>query len=132
MIPKSWVKLDEFPLTINGKIDTKKLLQLEIKSVYDYVAPSNNIERKLTEIWAKTLNIDVTKVSVLDDFFDYGGNSLLAIQLLTAINKNYGIQLELQEVFKLKTIRGLSELIDLEVWVNDDEKKDVEYSETVI
>ncbi len=132
MIPKSWVKLNEFPLTINGKIDTKKLLQLEIKSVYDYVAPSNDIEKKLTEIWAKTLNIDVTKVSVLDDFFDYGGNSLLAIQLLTAINKNYGIQLELQEVFKLKTIRGLSELIDLEVWVNDDEKKDVEYSETVI
>ena len=132
MIPKSWIILDEFPLTINGKIDTKKLFQIEVKGKYNYVAPSNDIEKKLAQIWSKILNIDENKVGVLDDFFEFGGNSLIAIKLLTAINKNYGIQLELQEVFKLKTIRGLSKLIGLELWVNDDEKKDIQYNETVI
>src|SRR5690606_40801263 len=105
---------------------------LEVKGTNHYVAPSNDVENKLVQIWAELLNMDEEKISVSDDFFDLGGNSLIAIQLLTAINKNYGIQLELQEVFKLKTIGGLSELIDLELWVNDDEKKEVGYSETVI
>src|SRR5690606_14449830 len=108
MIPKSWMQLDEFPLTINGKIDTKALLQLEVEDTSQYVAPSNSVEKQLVQIWSEILHIDKDKISVLDDFFDLGGNSLIAIQLLTAINKNYGILLELQEVFKLKTISGLS------------------------
>ncbi|GAA4115508.1 surfactin non-ribosomal peptide synthetase SrfAB [Aquimarina addita] len=132
MIPKYWMQLDEFPLTINGKIDTEELLQPEVKGDDSYIAPSNDLEKQLTQIWSETLNIDEDKIGVLDDFFMLGGNSLIAIQLLTAINKNYGILLELQEVFRLKTIRGLSELIELDLWVNDDNKKETEYRETII
>ncbi|WP_299135409.1 non-ribosomal peptide synthetase/type I polyketide synthase [uncultured Tenacibaculum sp.] len=132
MIPRSWVKLDKFPLTINGKINTKELLNFIDNEEEVYVAPENDVEKKLVEIWAEILNMNVSEVGVLDDFFMLGGNSLIAIQMITQINKNYGIQLELQEVFKLKTIRGISELIRIDLWVSDEDKNHIEYDEAII
>lgn len=132
MVPKSWRQLDEFPLTSNGKIDTKALLRIELEEINENVGASGDVETKLVQIWSEILELDESSIGVTDDFFDLNGNSLLAIQLLTAINKNYGIQLELQEIFKRKTIRGLSELIELDLWVIDDERQEVEFTETVI
>ncbi len=132
MVPRSWVKLDKFPLTINGKIDTKALLQYQVEKQEDYKAPQNDLEQKLVQIWSEVLNIEEDEIGVLDDFFDLGGNSLIAIQLITNINKNFGIQIKLEEVFRLKTVRGISELIDLDLWVTTDDEQEVEYSETVI
>lgn len=132
MVPKVWVQLDEFPVTNNGKIDASALLQVEIAGIEEYITASGDVEATLVQIWAEVLEVDAGKIGVTDDFFELGGNSLLAIQVLTAINKNYGLQLELQEIFKLKTIRALSELIGLDLWVNDEEKEEMEYTETFI
>ena len=84
MIPSAFIKLTRFPLTPNGKLDRKALPAPEkIISPETYVSPKNSIERQLVVIWQKILRQE--KVGVMDNFFDLGGDSLLAIQLVTNI-----------------------------------------------
>ncbi len=132
MIPRLWVELDEFPFTVNGKIDKNRLLEYNVKRNEKYEAPVNDIEETLVDIWSEVLKLEDGKLSVTGDFFDLGGNSLIAIQITTAINKHFGIQIELQEIFKLKTVRKLSELIDLNMWIDDEEKEESTFDETII
>lgn len=132
MIPRTWMQLDEFPVTSNGKIDTSALLALKVEVIDEYQAATGEVETTLVQIWSEVLEKDMEAIGVNDDFFTLGGNSLLAIQVLTAVNKHFGIQLELQEIFKLKTISSLSEFIELNLWVNDDKEEEMEYTETVI
>jgi acyl carrier protein len=78
-----------------------------------FVAPRNEVERKLAELWQQTLHID--RVGVHDSFFELGGDSVLAAQILALARKAYGISINPKEAFQAFTIERLSELLEAEI-----------------
>ncbi|MET8506508.1 amino acid adenylation domain-containing protein [Streptomyces sp. NPDC004787] len=118
MIPNRVVVLDRLPLSANGKVDTKALGELAVVNAglhgRPHVRPRTRTERRLAEIWAAALKYEeVDAVSVQDDFFESGGNSLIAVALITRINKEFGAStLPLQILFECPTIEKLAHRVD--------------------
>lgn len=112
MIPSSFVYLDSFPLTNNGKVDRQALPEasLDFHDEDLFVAPRNAIEKTLSQIWEELLTIN--KVGINDNFFDLGGHSLLATQIVSRINQQFNLDLPLRYLFELPTIAQLSSVID--------------------
>jgi len=79
----------------------------------EYVAPRNAVERKLVELWQKTLHID--RVGIKDSFFELGGDSVLAAQVLASAKKAYGISINPQDAFEAFTIEKLGKLLEDEI-----------------
>jgi yersiniabactin nonribosomal peptide synthetase len=105
MVPSAYVKLSEFPLTSNGKIDRTKLpLPLMVNKAIRYVKPTTKIQHALADIWSHILKIK--KIGICDDFFKLGGNSLSAIQV-AAKAKSIGITLTPRQMFETPTIEEL-------------------------
>ena len=111
MIPAYYVRLEKLPLTSNGKIDKKALPDPEIKATGKYVAPSNEEEVKLVEIWSEILKIDKELVSVNRSFFELGGHSLNATILVNKIRKNLNVEVPLKEIFSKQNIENLADYI---------------------
>ncbi len=117
MIPARVVTLAEFPLTPNGKIDRKRLPAVTGEDTPDeepaaagHVAPRNETEERLAEIWAGVLGPQT--IGVEDSFFDLGGHSLLATKLVFRIRTAFDLDLPLQVMFEGKpTIARLAALI---------------------
>jgi len=112
MVPSLFVSLQKMPLTPNGKIDRKSLPEPEgnIETINEYVAPRNETERKLADIWAKVLGVE--KVGIYDNFFELGGHSLLATQVISKIRTEFNKELPLKVLFENSTIIDLSKQID--------------------
>ncbi|MBL7701391.1 MAG: amino acid adenylation domain-containing protein [Ferruginibacter sp.] len=104
MIPSYFVQIEEFPLTINGKINKNELPNPELKSTEDYIAPSGELEEQLVEIWAGILELDKTVISINKNFFELGGNSLDIITLNQKINNFFNASITVAEMFGLTTI----------------------------
>jgi acyl transferase domain-containing protein len=75
----------------------------------DYVAPTNEIEQVTAELWQRLFGVE--RVGIHDDFFNLGGNSLLAIQLISQLRKRFAVELPLSELFESPTIAGLAAII---------------------
>ena len=114
MIPNKVVVLDALPITANGKIDVKALEASDKTSVNDddrpFVAPRTTTERRISELWKKLMKRET--VSTHDDFFETGGNSLIAVGLVNRINKDFGTSLPLQVLFESPTIEQLARRVD--------------------
>ncbi|XOV79529.1 MAG: amino acid adenylation domain-containing protein [Aestuariibacter sp.] len=110
MLPSAWQAIDEVPLTPNGKIDRKQLSETEvaIQSEQEYVAPETEQESKLVNIWSQILALPEEQISVQESFFDLGGNSLSAVQLMAKINQQFERLLPLATLLKAPTIRALT------------------------
>lgn len=107
MVPAHWVFLNELPLTPNGKVDRNALPEPDLLSQQaTYVAPSNDIEQQLADIWQTLL--DIESIGILDNFFELGGHSLLATQLIEQVNQTFGCALKLENIFKAQTIESLA------------------------
>jgi acyl transferase domain-containing protein/acyl carrier protein len=89
-----------------------------------YVAPRTEIERKLAELWQQTLHID--QVGVHDSFFELGGDSVLAAQILAMARKTYGISINPQDAFQAFTIERLGELLEAEIFKQIEEMTEEE------
>ncbi|HYU00407.1 MAG TPA: amino acid adenylation domain-containing protein [Gemmatimonadales bacterium] len=76
----------------------------------EYVAPRNEIERRLAELWRQTLRID--RVGVRDSFFELGGDSVLAAQIVTSAHKAFGVRIDLREAFQAFTIEQLAQRLE--------------------
>jgi acyl carrier protein len=113
MVPGIIVLLDAFPMTVGGKIDRKALPEPETDRQADktYIAPRNQTEQTLSEIWMDVLGI--SSVSMDDDFFDVGGNSLSAIRLITLIQDKFEITLPVRRIFEFQSILDLAPQVDL-------------------
>ena len=119
MIPDTFVNVDLIPLTINGKIDKRKLLSIaSVKKLSNiYVAPENEIEESLIDIWKEVLEKE--KIGVLDNFFELGGHSLKAIQVLTIIENRLNVKLDFNKIFNAQTIRQLALEIENIKWLKE-------------
>ncbi|HVJ17716.1 MAG TPA: amino acid adenylation domain-containing protein, partial [Polyangiaceae bacterium] len=87
MLPAAFVQLDALPLTPNGKTDRNALPEPAVSNLAasEYVAPRDERERKLAEIWQRALG--VPRVGRSDDFFDLGGHSLLAVKISNEVER---------------------------------------------
>lgn len=111
MVPAAFVTLDAIPLTSNGKLDRATLpAPAPVSPGPDIapVVPSSSVEHLLISIWKTVLKVDA--VGVHDSFFDLGGNSLLAIELLERIRLGLGFELPLSDLFRAPTVEGLAGL----------------------
>ncbi len=106
MVPSAFVKLDQMPLTVNGKIDRKRLPDPEIRQNRQLVKPGTEIERKLAEIWKQVLKVD--QIGVNDNFFEMGGHSLGIVQVQGKIKEVFDKDLNVVDMFKYPTIRALA------------------------
>lgn len=110
MIPSDVVFLNTLPLTISGKLDRKKVQENEkIFSKNNAIASSNKFEKRLFGLWSRLLKKD--NISIYDNFFDVGGNSLLAINLVNLIYEEFKIEVKGIAIFKYTTIKDQSEFL---------------------
>ena len=113
MVPSIFVRLNELPLTSNGKVDRQRLPsfeRIEPEQERGFVSPRTPTEVKLAQIWAHVLNIE--RVGIHDNFFEIGGNSLLAARLVFRIQEAFQVELPLPRVFESPSVVELSEVID--------------------
>jgi len=110
MLPNRVLVLDELPLTANGKVDNAALQsllnQLDVLENRPVVAPRTAVEQAVADIWQQELRLD--RVSVQDNFFEAGGNSLIAVAMINRINRATGSSLPLQVIFAAPTIEALA------------------------
>ena len=109
MVPDTYMQLETMPLTPNGKVNRKALPIPEIQSHTEYVEPANDTERIIAETFKEVLKIDVP-VGALNSFFEFGGDSVKAIRLISMLRKK-GIIVPVSTVMKEKTVRAIAETI---------------------
>lgn len=108
MVPSFFVFLDKLPLTSNGKVDRKALLNMEIKveKKQKYAAPRNTFEKTFQEILEKSL--DINHIGIDDNILDLGVDSLTLMKItIELLEKNYIVNI--QDIYEYKTIRNLSD-----------------------
>lgn len=102
MIPHYFVEIDEIPLTSSGKVDHKSLPEPDVVPANrDYQAPRNARQRLLTEIWENILGL--RRIGVSDDFFQHGGDSIKAIEIVSALKKK-DWYMDIKDLFLHRTI----------------------------
>ena len=111
MQPSAFVCLEALPRTPNGKIDRNALPAPDLAGIAktSYVAPANDAEQRVAGIWEKILGL--SKISTTANFFDIGGHSLLAAQLLARVEQSFGQKIPLAKLFQAPTIQQLSALL---------------------
>ena len=118
MLPTYFIRLDRLPLTSNGKVDRHALPALAYKNIqpaHEVVGPRTETEKALVAMWRELLVVD--DVGINDDFFDLGGQSLVAIKALSRIRDTFEVDLPLRNLFERPTIAGLAEVIEQLAWV---------------
>ncbi|HEY3699042.1 MAG TPA: MupA/Atu3671 family FMN-dependent luciferase-like monooxygenase, partial [Spongiibacteraceae bacterium] len=111
MVPSAYVELAALPLTPNGKIDRKALPapQQSISIRIEPIAPQNNAEAMITDIWRRALGL--SEVSTRDNFFDIGGHSLLIVQVLKELREKVAKPIQMTDLFKYTTVETLAAFI---------------------
>jgi amino acid adenylation domain-containing protein len=111
MVPSAFVEMEALPLTPNGKVDEKALPVpgRSVEQAASFVAPSNPVEEKLAGIWLELLGGE--KVGIHDNFFDLGGNSLMAMQVSSRIREVLQVELPVRQLFETPTVAGLAQSI---------------------
>ena len=101
MVPNVLTRLDEMPMTQNGKVNRKALPEPDIQALKaEYIPPENEVEKTLCDAFARTLKLEEGKVGLMDDFFDLGGDSLRAMVVLADAKLD---GLTAADVFQLRT-----------------------------
>jgi len=112
MIPVNCVVVDNFPQTPNGKVDRRQLSTWQPPSALSngYIAPGSETEQQVAAIWEQVLNLK--EIGVHDNFFQLGGHSLTAMQVLSRIRDVFQIKLSLRMLFDLPTVSELARRIE--------------------
>lgn len=111
MIPDFLVHLKEYPLTPNGKLNKKALPDPLVTNEQIYVAPSNDTEKILVDIWSEILNLPSESISMKSNFFELGGQSLKATFMVNKLNNHFETEIALTEIFSKQTIESLADYI---------------------
>jgi len=110
MVPSYFVRLDEIPLTPNGKVDKRRLPEPTIEGKTGHDSPRTALEEKLTAIWQEVLGTPAP-MGIDDDFFDLGGHSLKATLMVSMVQKELKVKITLADVFLRRTVREIAEYI---------------------
>lgn len=112
MIPSYFSRLEAFPLTPNGKVDRKTLLEsgeIRVERAVAYEAPRNATEARIAEYWRDVLGVET--IGVRDNFFALGGHSLKATKLMYRLQRDMEADVHLLDIFRAPTIAELAQLI---------------------
>jgi amino acid adenylation domain-containing protein/thioester reductase-like protein len=112
MIPSAFVLLDALPVTPNGKLDRSALPAPEktrVKVEEDFVASRTPLEEQIVSLWTKVLGIE--NIGINENFFELGGNSLLAAQLIAYVRQTFRVELPVRYIFEKPTVEGLAQII---------------------
>lgn len=111
MIPAYFVNIEKLPLSPNGKLDRKALLELPLNMITGtkYAAPENDTQKEIIKIWKNVL--DVNKIGIDDDFFVLGGNSLKSMRVVSMLHKILKVEVSISTIFNRATIRNLAAYI---------------------
>ena len=112
MIPSAFVSLEAFPLTSNGKVDLASLpVPDSVRDLQEvnFVAPRDELERQLVQIWEKILGIQ--PIGIHDNFFDIGGHSLLTVRLVAEIEQTLNQKLPIAALFQLTTVEQVANVL---------------------
>ncbi|MBU9709582.1 amino acid adenylation domain-containing protein [Paenibacillus sp. AK121] len=112
MVPSYFVQLEQLPLTPNGKVDRRALPQPQgsISSGAEYVAPQNQLQAQLVSIWKDVLELE--RIGIKDNFFEAGGHSLRATNVISLIHKELHKNVQLKDLFQHPTIEQLAQVIE--------------------
>ena len=113
MVPSAFVFLDRLPLTANGKVDRRALPapeRLSQERKEGFVEAGTVTEQLLTQIWSEVLKAE--PIGIHDNFFDLGGHSLMAAQVVSRIRAAFQIELPLRSLFETPTIQSLAQTIE--------------------
>ncbi|KPG85161.1 non-ribosomal peptide synthetase [Pseudomonas sp. RIT-PI-o] len=111
MVPSALVKLDELPLTANGKLDRRALPKPERSALFarEYAAPQGEVETALADIWAEVLQVE--RVGREDHFFELGGHSLLAMRMVAQVRQRLGVELVLSDLFANAELAAVAQVL---------------------
>ncbi|MDF1758269.1 MAG: condensation domain-containing protein, partial [Legionellaceae bacterium] len=112
----SIIELKQMPLTVNGKLDRKSLPVPEFTG-NNYVAPSNEIEKDLCQIWREALG--VKRVGMTDDFFRMGGHSILVIQVSYRMSEVLHRRISISDIFQYRTLESIQKMVDTSDYIVD-------------
>lgn len=121
MVPAHLVQIGSFPLTANGKLDKKRLLattEFANPNKAQYKAPENEMEERVVDIWAEELQLK--QLGTADNFFSVGGDSVLAIRVVSLINKAFGAHIEVKDIYQAPTIAQLAGRIEQSISMERD------------
>ena len=113
MVPSAFVQMDKFPLTGTLKINRKQLPVPDYsrdETLSGFVAPQTEAEKRLKNIWSKSLGID--EIGIHDNFFELGGHSLIAVSMMAEIEKQFDRTLPLSKLMENSTIHSLAGLLE--------------------
>jgi amino acid adenylation domain-containing protein len=114
MIPSYFVEMVEFPLTPSGKTDRKSLPSPTLSRTMisqPYIAPDTYFQKELAVIWASFFSLD--QIGIDDDFFDLGGHSLVATQILLRVQNAFDVKVSLKDMLtEGTTIRSLATIVE--------------------
>ena len=120
MVPAYGIRLEGLPLTVNGKIDKKRLpppVAVPTEQPDQYIPPRNDREAELAAMW--TLVLGRTRIGIKDSFFGLGGHSLKMIKLMTLIHQKYNIKISLENLFDLPVLEDMARAISRKVWAKE-------------
>ena len=115
MVPAAFVAVQEFPLTPNGKVDRKALPAPGAKAFasVEYAAPFGHVEITLARIWCEVLGLE--QIGRQDNFFDLGGHSLKATQVVSRVRRDLGVAPSVRAIFERPTLHALATHLRLEL-----------------
>ena len=123
MVPSAYRFMHGFARTVNGKIDRKslhfdinELKEKEEKEEKEIIELTED-ERTIFEIWKEALKLD--QIEVTDNFFEVGGNSLMAISVMSKIKSAFNVELKLRHFFDSPRIKDLAEIIKVELMISE-------------
>jgi acyl carrier protein len=111
MLPAAFVALTSFPLTVSGKIDRLALPAPEtnLETEEGYIAPRGALEEVLATIFAEVLKLE--RIGIRDNFFDLGGHSLSATQIVSRVREAFRMELPLRKIFEQPTVEGMAQAL---------------------
>ena len=114
MVPRFYLFHDAFPVSVNGKIDRKRLSEQNNRAFpvddIDYLAPQTPTEQMVSEILKKILNLE--EISTKSLFFDIGATSMHLVRLQNKLRENFNNKVKVVDIFKYPTIYSLSQFLD--------------------
>jgi amino acid adenylation domain-containing protein len=118
MVPNHYVVVETIPLTLSGKVDQHRLLAMGLddshaETAREIVSPKSGTEEKLAKIWQDVLTISVTDREA--NFFNLGGHSLLILQVVTKVKKEFSVEVPLMMMFEVRRLDHLARFIDSEM-----------------